>query len=94
VSLVDRVRQKRRAERISQRALARITGASFSTLARVERGEGDYGEETARLLRSWLGDDVSEVVSAAERAKAEELGRIMARACSAEILKIINERFQ
>lgn len=89
--LPQRVDRKRTADGISLRQLAKITGVSFSTLARVDRGEGNYSPETARRLRQWLGDDVSQIVTDEQRAKAEELGRLMARACAAEILNIIAE---
>lgn len=89
--LSDRVLAKRLAERLSHRQLSRLVGVSFSTLARVERGDGEYGEESERRLREWLGDDVSHLTPHHLRAKAEELGRIMARACAAEIMQIIRE---
>lgn len=91
MNLVEQVRLERQRQGISLRALSKQIGIAFSTLARVERGEGDYAPETERCLREWLGEDVSTVLSAAEIAKAEELGRVIARSATAEILRIIRE---
>ena len=40
MQLVDAVRRKREAEGLSIRALSAVVGISFSTLARIERGDG------------------------------------------------------
>ena len=91
VELVDRVKLERQRQRLSHRRLGSITGISFSTLARVERGEGSYDTETERRLRAWLGEDVGHLVSAAEQAKAQELGMLIARSCSSEIQSLVIE---
>lgn len=56
--LIDLVGERRKALGISLRSLARLTGLSFSTLARLERGEGTEPEEiTTARLANWLGKD-------------------------------------
>jgi hypothetical protein len=52
--LIRLVRQKRLIEGYSLRALGRSTGVSFSSLARIERGEGQPDRHTARALEVWL----------------------------------------
>jgi len=48
------VTQRREAEGLSIRALGDLTGISFSTLARFERGEGSLNIENRAALRDWL----------------------------------------
>ena len=50
------VQQKREAEGLSIRSLAAIVGISFSTLARIERGEGSPDNNSKVRLLEWLGD--------------------------------------
>ena len=54
--LAKAVQQKREAEGLSIRALAAIVGISFSTLARIERGEGSPDNNSKVRLLEWLGD--------------------------------------
>lgn len=55
--LVDAVRDKRGALGLSIRALSSIVGVSFSTLARIERGEGEPDNNSKIRLLEWLGAD-------------------------------------
>lgn len=55
--LVKAVRKKREAEGLSIRALAAAIGVSFSTLARIERGEGQPDNNSKIRLLQWLGAD-------------------------------------
>lgn len=57
VLLVQLLRQKREANRYSLRKLSSIIGVSFSTLARIERGEGEPDNNTKVRILEWLGDD-------------------------------------
>ena len=88
-TLQERVLRQRKSEGISLRRLGDIIGVAHSALARVDRGEGQYSTETARLLRSWLGDDVSTGEGEAER--AEKVGRAIARGATDEILRIVRQ---
>lgn len=56
-SLVGAIRRKRESEGLSIRALASIVGVSFSTLARIERGDGAPDNNSQIRLLEWLGDD-------------------------------------
>lgn len=53
--LVEAIRTKREAEGLSIRALAEVVGVSFSTLARIERGEGQPDNNSKIRLLQWLG---------------------------------------
>src|SRR5882724_1671883 len=53
--LVRAVKRKREAEGLSIRALSVVTGISFSTLARIERGEGQPDNNSKIRLLEWLG---------------------------------------
>ena len=53
--LVQAVKQKREAEGLSIRALSAAVGVSFSTLARMERGEGQPDNNSKIRLLQWLG---------------------------------------
>lgn len=55
--LIDAVRRKREAQGLSIRALAAEVGVSFSSLARIERGEGSPDNNSRIRLVEWLGDD-------------------------------------
>jgi transcriptional regulator with XRE-family HTH domain/Zn-dependent peptidase ImmA (M78 family) len=55
--LVGAVREKREREGLSIRALSGIVGISFSTLARIERGEGSPDNNSKIRLLEWLGAD-------------------------------------
>ena len=89
--LIERVQEKREIEGLSIRRLSALCGVSFSTLARLERGDGECSLETTRRLREWLGDDVSAELTAAQTAKAEALGRAIARGATNEIMQMIRE---
>jgi Zn-dependent peptidase ImmA (M78 family) len=58
--LVEAVKRKREAEGLSIRALAGIVGVSFSSLARIERGEGLPDNNSKIRLLEWLGPDANE----------------------------------
>jgi transcriptional regulator with XRE-family HTH domain len=55
--LVKAVKKKREAEGLSIRALSEGVGVSFSTLARIERGEGQPDNNSKIRLLQWLGAD-------------------------------------
>lgn len=55
--LIQAIKQKRGAEGLSIRALASTVGVSFSTLARIERGEGQPDNNSKIRLLQWLGPD-------------------------------------
>lgn len=58
--LVQAVERKRKALGLSLRALANIVGVSFSSLARMERGEGEPDNNSKIRLLQWLGPDAKE----------------------------------
>lgn len=53
--LVKAVKRKREAQGFSLRALSSVVGVSFSTLARIERGEGLPDNNSKIRLLQWLG---------------------------------------
>lgn len=55
--LVEAVKRKREAEGLSIRALSGTVGISFSSLARIERGEGQPDNNSKIRLLQWLGAD-------------------------------------
>lgn len=58
--LVEAVKQKMGREGLSVRALSKVVGVSFSTLARINRGEGSPDNNTKIRLLEWLGADAQE----------------------------------
>jgi transcriptional regulator with XRE-family HTH domain len=58
--LVRAVKRKREAEGLSIRALSQAVGVSFSTLARIERGEGQPDNNSKIRLLQWLGADAED----------------------------------
>lgn len=58
--LVNAIRKKREAEGLSIRALSAVVGISFSTLARIERGEGLPDNNSKIRLLEWLGEKAEE----------------------------------
>jgi transcriptional regulator with XRE-family HTH domain len=58
--LVETVRRKREAEGLSIRGLSSLVGVSFSTLARIERGEGLPDNNSKIRLLEWLGPEGEE----------------------------------
>ncbi|MCB1784591.1 MAG: ImmA/IrrE family metallo-endopeptidase [Alphaproteobacteria bacterium] len=58
--LVEALQKKRSAEGLSIRALSKIIGVSFSSLARIERGDGDPDNNSKLRILEWLGDDARE----------------------------------
>jgi len=58
--LVAAVREKRNREGLSIRGLAGLVGVSFSTLARIERGEGSPDNNSKIRLLEWLGPDAEQ----------------------------------
>ena len=57
VKLLKALKRKREAQGLSIRALSTIVGVSFSTLARIERGEGQPDNNSKIRLLEWLGTD-------------------------------------
>lgn len=55
--LIEAMKQKRQASGYSLRKLASVIGVSFSTLARLERGEGEPDNNSRIRILEWLGDD-------------------------------------
>lgn len=55
--LIHAMKRKREAEGLSIRALSAAVGISFSTLARIERGEGQPDNNSKIRLLEWLGAD-------------------------------------
>lgn len=55
--LVRALKQKREAKGLSLRALSKIIGISFSSLARIERGDGEPDNNSRIRLLEWLGED-------------------------------------
>lgn len=53
--LIQAVKKKRDADGLSIRALSTAVGVSFSTLARIERGEGQPDNNSKIRLLQWLG---------------------------------------
>jgi Zn-dependent peptidase ImmA (M78 family)/DNA-binding XRE family transcriptional regulator len=53
--LVDAVKRKREADGLSLRGLSALIGVSFSTLARIERGDGLPDNNSKIRLLQWLG---------------------------------------
>jgi transcriptional regulator with XRE-family HTH domain len=58
--LVQAVKLKRVALGLSVRALSKVVGVSFSSLARIERGEGQPDNNSKIRLLQWLGPDAEE----------------------------------
>lgn len=58
--LVAVMKRKRQAEGLSLRALSAVVGVSFSSLARIERGEGEPDNNSAIRIIEWLGQDGEE----------------------------------
>lgn len=55
--LITALKQKREAEGYSLRKLAKVIGVSFSSLARIERGEGSPDPNSRIRILEWLGED-------------------------------------
>lgn len=58
--LIQAVKRKREAEGLSLRALSAAIGVSFSSLARMERGEGQPDNNSKIRLLQWLGSYADE----------------------------------
>lgn len=56
-ALVAALKRKREAEGLSLRALSAEIGVSFSSLARIERGEGEPDNNSTIRILEWLGND-------------------------------------
>ena len=61
VKLLKALKRKREAQGMSIRALSSVVGVSFSTLARIERGEGQPDNNSKIRLLEWLGTDADDV---------------------------------
>lgn len=58
--LIRAIKRKREAEGLSIRALSAAIGVSFSTLARIERGEGLPDNNSKIRLMEWLGPNAED----------------------------------
>lgn len=56
-ALIQALKDKRAAEGLSIRALSEKIGVSFSSLARIERGEGEPDNNSSIRILEWLGPD-------------------------------------
>jgi transcriptional regulator with XRE-family HTH domain len=65
--LVLALKARREAEGLSLRALSSKIGVSFSTLARIERGDGEPDNNSAIRILEWLGQDARDAGLALER---------------------------
>ncbi|KKM71143.1 hypothetical protein LCGC14_1433670 [marine sediment metagenome] len=66
--IVERARAKRRRLGFSLREVEIASGISFSTLARLERGDGGPSKATERRLHAWVeGGEFSDPRSIEER---------------------------
>lgn len=59
-ALVKALKRKRELEGLSLRGLSSLIGVSFSSLARIERGEGEPDNNSALRILDWLGRDADE----------------------------------
>lgn len=59
--LVAALKSKREEEGLSLRKLSAEIGVSFSTLARIERGDGEPDNNSALRIIEWLGNDAEEL---------------------------------
>lgn len=55
--LIKALQHKRQAEGYSLRSLSKVIGVSFSSLARMERGEGEPDHNSRIRILEWLGED-------------------------------------
>jgi Zn-dependent peptidase ImmA (M78 family)/DNA-binding XRE family transcriptional regulator len=65
--LINAVIAKRERLGLSIRALAAVVGISFSSLARMERGEGQPDNNSKVRLIEWLGEDAADLADEFER---------------------------
>ncbi|GMN04551.1 hypothetical protein MTsPCn3_32820 [Erythrobacter sp. MTPC3] len=65
--LVQAVTDKRKRQGLSIRALSAQVGISFSTLARIERGDGSPDTNSKIRLLEWLGEDAERLGEDFER---------------------------
>ena len=84
--LADRVKSERLSQNLSCRQLSILTGVSFSTISRAERGEGGLNPESTEKLEAWLSgveslptDEARRIGAAAALAFYEQLLQLMAR---------------
>jgi transcriptional regulator with XRE-family HTH domain len=56
VTLAKRLKKARLEAGLSTRALGKIIGVSFSSIARIERGEGQPTVHSAERIERWLKD--------------------------------------
>jgi transcriptional regulator with XRE-family HTH domain len=57
--LIKVMKKKRHASGYSLRKLASVIGVSFSTLARIERGDGLPDNNSRIRILEWLGDEAN-----------------------------------
>ena len=55
--LIEALQRKRQAEGYSLRKLSTVIGVSFSSLARMERGEGEPDHNSRIRILEWLGEE-------------------------------------
>jgi transcriptional regulator with XRE-family HTH domain len=93
--IINAVIEKRSRLGLSIRALSAQVGVSFSTLARLERGDGLPDDNSKIRLLEWLGDDAQELGLDFERAafvhframKNVQTGTVQALLKAADLLK-------
>lgn len=68
--LIAAVKRKREIEGLSIRALSNVVGVSFSSLARIERGDGVPDNNSKVRLLEWLGPDAEAAGLAFDRVAA------------------------
>lgn len=59
-ALIKALKKKRESEGLSIRALSERVGISFSSLARIERGEGEPDNNSTIRIIEWLGPDAQD----------------------------------
>jgi transcriptional regulator with XRE-family HTH domain len=59
--VIEIARTRRLREELSIRKLAEITGVSYATLSRLERGQGSPDDNTIVRLAHWLGTELDAV---------------------------------
>lgn len=62
MTLGQRVRAKRTAEKLTLAGLAKITGLSIPTLSKIETGMQKPGLRATRALAEWVGVSLEEAV--------------------------------
>ena len=75
-TLIDAVLLHRIEQGLSLRQLGAVVGVSFSTLARIERGEGAPSLATRIALLVWVGADASAEQAQVSRSQPSLIARV------------------